>query len=346
MKGKRWLYLAGVVASLVALLAVGCAKAPSTEVVEWSLHQNTPYHPGLYTTDVNAKFAELCESHTNGRLKVNIYFPGDIYPSYHDMAVAVAAGEADLTYCPQTTYESLGVPEVAICSVPYAGSTYEEMVEHQTQWYSQGASGEKIQKLLEAKGVKFLGISPMAPVIFLANTKAVTEEDWSKLRLRAPSMDIYVLMVEAIGANAVPLPYSEVVMALKTGVIDGYLTDQVAYASDRMWEPGADHFPTNLIFMASAYCLFGSQKSWDNLPSDIKQIMTDKIIPEWHAYALVRNAEEIDATWEAMEGKETLYELPASRLAECNANLVETLHPKYQELDPELYAALKAIAGF
>jgi len=331
---------------IVSLALVGCAKPAAPEAIELNYQIALAYHPGDYNTDVVLKLAELCESYTGGRLKLKLYYPGDIYPTYTDMAVAVEAGEADLTFVSSIVLETLGVPEVAISAVPYPGADMQTRINHQRQWWTQEPSGPKIQKLVEAQGVKWLDIVLNGPTVIVLNTEAMTKEEWSKLKLRSPNMDIYLLMSESTGAHAVPLAYSEVPMALKTGVVDGLLTGQVSYEADRLWEDGADCFPINLVFMATCYSNFINLESWQKLPPDIQQIITEKIMPELDTWADKRNAQAIADGLKVIEENAVVYELSSSRLAEIREALVQTLHPKYQELDPELYNAFKEIAGF
>jgi TRAP-type C4-dicarboxylate transport system substrate-binding protein len=348
MKERRWLYL--VVVSVVFLLTLsvtGYAKADAPKVIEWNFHNGLPYHPGTLKTDHGLKFAELCKKYLDGRLIVKQYYPGDVYPSYNAMAIGVASGEADSTFAPLTSYDSLGIPASSIPSVPYAGADYEARLKHQKEfWFSNPVSAPKLQKLFRDKGVKILNVLPIAPIVIMTKTKAVTEQEWKKLRLRAPNMDIYLRTVEATSARGVPLPYSEVKMAMKTGVVDGYLTDLDAYVTDRMWEVGANHYPVNLEFMGTFYCDFVSVKFWDKLPADIQKIMVEKVLPELDAWMWEAYTSQLKKTMKLVRENATVYDLPSSRLLEIQNKLVSNLHSRYKNIDPELYNIFAKICGF
>ena len=41
------------------------------------------------------------------------------------------------------------------------------------------------------------------------------------MKIRVQQSDLWVAMMQAMGANATPMPYGEVYTALKTGLVDG-----------------------------------------------------------------------------------------------------------------------------
>ncbi len=60
---------------------------------------------------------------------------------------------------------------------------------------------------------------------FRAHTNSVrpieTSDDLKGLKMRVPQQEVYVINARILGVNPQELPYSEVYMALKTGVVDG-----------------------------------------------------------------------------------------------------------------------------
>jgi len=48
--------------------------------------------------------------------------------------------------------------------------------------------------------------------------------------------DLWVAMMQALGANATPMPYGEVYTALKTGLVDGAENNWPSYESSRHFE--------------------------------------------------------------------------------------------------------------
>lgn len=48
-----------------------------------------------------------------------------------------------------------------------------------------------------------------------------TVADVRGMKIRVQQSDLFVAMMEAIGANATPMPFGEVYIGLKTGIVDG-----------------------------------------------------------------------------------------------------------------------------
>lgn len=68
-------------------------------------------------------------------------------------------------------------------------------------------------------------------------TKPLTKpEDWAKFKIRAASNFAYTSQLDAMNARVVPMPFPEVYMALKTGVIDGVQTVMDWFVSFKLYE--------------------------------------------------------------------------------------------------------------
>lgn len=80
---------------------------------------------------------------------------------------------------------------------------------------------EYLSEILEAKSnLKFLGFQWIGHRHALADKPILTPEDGAGLRMRTPDVPTYMLAAYAMGATFTPLPFGEVYMALKQGVID------------------------------------------------------------------------------------------------------------------------------
>jgi TRAP-type C4-dicarboxylate transport system substrate-binding protein len=76
-----------------------------------------------------------------------------------------------------------------------------------------------------------------------------------------------VALLEAMGANATPMPFGEVYTALKTGLVDGAENNYPSYESSRHFEV-AKYYSKTEHSMAPEVLLF-SKKVWDTLtPAD------------------------------------------------------------------------------
>ncbi|MDQ0325753.1 C4-dicarboxylate-binding protein DctP [Rhodopseudomonas julia] len=87
--------------------------------------------------------------------------------------------------------------------------------------FSNSEEGEKLLHAIEDKGFIGLGYIYNGLKQFSANKPLVKPEDAKGLKFRIQTSDVAEAMIEALGANAQKLAFSEVYGALQTGVVDG-----------------------------------------------------------------------------------------------------------------------------
>jgi len=345
---KKWIKIGLVVlmVTLVASLATFGCTPKEPEAVTLGLQVSMSYTPGEFITEYGLRLIETCAKYADGKLILKPYYTGDVYPTYADQCTAVMSGEADWTFAPTASYGALGIPEQQIpTSLPYTGD-YNTKLSHQEQFWSSPA-GTKLKGLLRDKGVVMLDIALAGPQGVFLNRKAETLEELGKVKVRVPGREADVLTAEAIGLNPVPLPYSEFAMAMKTGVVDGVVTTMTLGATERFWELGVTHFLSNVSPQTLTYSNFVSTKAWDEkLPEDTKKIILERIIPETDAWAYGFMSTYVEQNLKILHERMVCYELSPSLLKTVNDNFVAIVHPMIAELDPEMYASFREIAGF
>src|SRR5579872_2713752 len=98
-----------------------------------------------------------------------------------------------------------------------------------------------------------------------------SQADMKGLKIRVQQSDLWVAVMEAMGANATPMPFGEVYTGLKTGLVDGAENNIPSYESTRHFEV-AKYYSKTEHSMAPEILLF-SKKIWDGLSdSDHKAI--------------------------------------------------------------------------
>ena len=86
------------------------------------------------------------------------------------------------------------------------------------------------------------------------------------MKIRVQQSDLFVAMMEALGANATPMPYGEVYTGLKTGIVDGAENNWPSYESSRHFE-AAKYYNVTEHAMVPEVLVF-SKKVWDTLSKD------------------------------------------------------------------------------
>jgi len=133
----------------------------------------------------------------------------------------------------------------------------------------------------------------------------ISPEDLKGLKMRVPAQEVYVVNSQFLGINPQQLPYSEVYMALKTGVVDGQdnavsniwdfkIFEVQKYLTISYYATGPDPFMVNLDW-------------YNKLPSDL-QIIFDEVAVETMHYSDQLNRDNEDKYIAQLEEKlETNY---------------------------------------
>ena len=135
-----------------------------------------------------------------------------------------------------------------------------------------GAIGDEILKDCESQG--FIGLAfydSGSRSIYSVKMPVKTIADTKGMKIRVQQSDLWVALMEAMGANATPMPFGEVYTALKTGLVDAAENNYPSYESTRHFEVAKFYNKTEHS-MAPEILLF-SKKVWDGLsPEEQKQI--------------------------------------------------------------------------
>lgn len=109
----------------------------------------------------------------------------------------------------------------------------------------------------------------------LTNTKrAVAKlEDLQGIKLRVMQNPVYIDMFNNFGANAVPLPFSELFTALETGTVDGQENPVNTIQSSKFYEVQKYLSITKHVY--SPWIVLASKKWWDGLSADEKKALQE-----------------------------------------------------------------------
>jgi TRAP-type C4-dicarboxylate transport system substrate-binding protein len=110
---------------------------------------------------------------------------------------------------------------------------------------------------------------------FGTKNKAITSPgDLKGLKMRSQESDVYINFYKAMGATAVPMATPDVLMALKTGMVDGY--DQTpVFSLSTGWINTVKYYTvTKHIYQPGAVIV--SKKFFDKLPDNLKEALLIK----------------------------------------------------------------------
>lgn len=136
-----------------------------------------------------------------------------------------------------------------------------------------GPVGDAVRNKLEEKGLVGLVYWENGFRNLTNSKRAVAKlEDLDGIKLRVMQNNVYLDSFKSLGANAVPLPFSELFSALETKAVDGQENPYNTILSSRFYEIQKYLTVTNHVY--SPWIVLVSKKWWDSLSQDEKNVLT------------------------------------------------------------------------
>lgn len=249
-------------AGLAATLSLSAAGADTLRLSH-NTGQNSTWHIG------SERFAELVAERTGGAFDVRV-FPQAQLSGGDQMRQAemVGRGAIDLVVTSAINVTPL-VPEMAVFSLPYLFSSYEEV-----DAAVQGAPGAMMADILAERGIVVLAWGENGFREVTNNVRPIrTPEDMRGLNMRVAG-PMYIDVMNALGANPQQMQWVETIAALQQGVVDGQenpigavIVPLQVYEVQRYittW-----HYSYDPIFLGI------SQARWDSMDAETREIMRE-----------------------------------------------------------------------
>ena len=232
-------------------------------------------HPDEYpTVQALHEIDRVLDRRTNGEMRLRIYAGGQMGAEKDTLEITIFGG-LDLNRVNLAPLNSI-VPETIVLALPFLFRS----VAHSRQAFD-GASGQKILDAMSPHGMKGLCYYDSGARSFYNTKRPIrTPEDLRGLKIRVQNSDIYVAMVQALGANPTPIPYGEVYQALVQGVVDGAENNWPSYESSRQYEVARHYSITRHVLAPEV--LVASQLRWDKMPAEEQehlQAAVDESVP-------------------------------------------------------------------
>jgi len=137
-----------------------------------------------------------------------------------------------------------------------------------------GPVGQKVMDKLQEKGLVGLVYWENGFRNLTNNKRAVTKlEDMDGIKLRVMQNNVFIDSFKTLGANAVPLPFSELFTALETKTVDGQENPYNTILSSKFYEVQKYLTVTNHVY--SPWIVLVSKKWWDGLSKDEQKVLLD-----------------------------------------------------------------------
>lgn len=162
-------------------------------------------------------FKSIVETESNGRIKVEVYPSGQLGDN-RSMVEQCQRGIIQTTPSQNTGMFATYFPELQVLDTPYLFRNVEIARKVLSGWFGEYLA----QELLKSSGLRVMAWLPNGLKSFSNSKREIrSPEDMRGLKIRCQSIPIYIKFVEALGAAAIPISWSELYTALQTGVVDG-----------------------------------------------------------------------------------------------------------------------------
>lgn len=271
-------------AGVLGLAGLGMASAATTV----NLSYNGAPDPEKNAVHVFAQnLKDLVEEKTGGELKINLYPNSMLGDEEARMEQTMAAPNLNIA---SFTGVSPLAPEIFVSAIPFMFSDFEAA----RRFFDEGEYWQSLTKTFrERTGVEILAVVEEGGFLAFTNSKRAirTPEDFKGLRFRAmdPSQ---VALYESFGASGTPIPWTEVYMALRTGVADGQMNPPMYIILGSLHE--VQKYLTLANIQYSDQFLVANGAFLDSLPENVRKAF-DEAVQEANAKARADNERQVNA---------------------------------------------------
>jgi tripartite ATP-independent transporter DctP family solute receptor len=286
-------------------------------------------------------FAEAVEKNSGGKMRIRAVGAAALGPDVQ-MQQALIGGAQEMMVGSTATLVGI-TKEMALWDTPFLFNNAKE-----ADAVLDGPIGQKVIDKLQEKGLVGLVYWENGFRNLTNSKRPVTKmEDLDGIKLRVMQNNVYLDSFKMLGANAVPMPFSELFSALETKTVDGQENPYNTILSSKFYEVQKFLSVTNHVY--SPWIVLASKKWWDGLSKDEQKVLLD-------AAKASRDFERKDTREEAgkaladLKGKGMqINELPAAeaarmrdKLTRVNASIATNVG---MELWQETQAALAGMRG-
>ena len=214
-----------------------------------------------------AKFAQLVAQRSGGKIRVEVFADGRLYGDQDEIS-ALLMGGVEMIAPSLTKLKVLRVPEFEVFDLPFLFAN--EQAVHRVL---QGAVGRSLMARLDQQGVVGLAYWENGFKHMSANRALHLPVDFRGLQMRIQPSNLLDAQMKALGAKPYPLPFGEVLGALKTGLIDG--TEGPASNFYTQHLQTAQKYLTLSYHGYLGYGVIANKKFWNRLTAEERTLLEE-----------------------------------------------------------------------
>jgi TRAP-type C4-dicarboxylate transport system substrate-binding protein len=164
-----------------------------------------------------------------------------------------------------------GASDFDVVSVPFMWDSYEQFkAVLETERYQ-----ELLEQAAEATGVRVVATAGDAePRALSANRPIETADDMAGLKLRIADAPMPQAFATALGAEPTVVPFSDLYLALRQGVVDGQENGAITMVNQSLFEVQSHYMPTDYIRDVRSW--YVSDQVWGGLCEDQQNAIVEE----------------------------------------------------------------------
>jgi tripartite ATP-independent transporter DctP family solute receptor len=265
MRLSRFL-LAVVLTAIFAVAMQPAGTALAQTKLKWAhvYEISEPYHTEALWA------AEEIKKRTNGKYEIQV-FPASQLGNENQINEALGLGTIDMIYTGVAFAGSIHKP-IAITNAPFVLRDFNHWKAYRdSQLFRDIAKGYEDKTKHKVIALTYYGQRHVT-----ANREIKKPEDMKGMKLRVPPAPLFLMFTKSVGANATPIAFAEVYLALQQGTVDGQENPLPTIMAKKFYEVQSHIMLTGHI-TESLLTIVGSHV-WAKLSDDEKKIFNEVLM--------------------------------------------------------------------
>ena len=260
-------------ALLAGAVAASMAMSMSTIAADFNLRATANSNENDEDYDGLVVFKDYVESHSNGKIKVDLYIGTQLCANGTECLQALEDGSVDV-YISTSGGAANMYPYVQVLDLPYL-LTDDRVAETVLAGDFTREVRKEILKDSDNK-VRLMTIGNTGGWRNFANTKHTVKSpaDLDGLKIRTVVADLPQKLVTAMGASPTPIPWPELFTSFQTGIVEGSKNGITDIMGMKFPEAGLKHVTLDGHAYMSALWYMNNDSFMD-MPEDMRKVVVD-----------------------------------------------------------------------
>jgi len=256
-----------------AIVAAGVLLGAQAQAADFNLRAVANSNENDEDYDGLVVFKDFVESHSNGRIAVDLYIGTQLCGNGVECLEAVEYGSVDI-YISTSGGASSMYPYVQVLDLPYL--LRDDRV---AETVFEGDFTRELRKQIlkdSDNNVRLMTIGNTGGWRNFANTKRTVKspDDLKGLKIRTVVSDLPQELVRSLGASPTPIPWPELFTSFQTGVVEGSKNGITDIMGMKFTEAGLKHVTLDgHAYMSALWYM--SNNTFMDMPEDLRKVVVD-----------------------------------------------------------------------